>query len=249
MSEPGTRRLSRRLGRVGAAVVGAAVLTLAFISIDVADDRCDDLSATQCDRVFDDFSSPQLMSSNDGTPLGVYNNGGNTAGLAAVDSQLSHGAPKTPNAAGYLEARMAAPVTRIGAIASFHSVNSGAIGLLSWANSLVAARGKGSPGPAPNGGMHFAASSAEWILSIWDSAANAIDTLLEGPLSLRADGTEYPFEVVREGDTVTVRLPDGTTHSASDPRIGQWSGPWACWELYEAGQTRVPATIEAIWAS
>jgi hypothetical protein len=225
------------------------VVTLAFISIHIPDDRCNDLSAAECDRVFDDFSSAQLMSSNDGTPLAVYNNGGNTAGLAAVDSQLSHGAAKFPNAAGYLEARMAAPVTRIGAIASFHSVNSGAVGLLSWANSLVAARGKGSPGPLPNGGMHFTASNAEWILSIWDSAANTTDTLLEGPLSLAADGTEYAFEVVRDGDTVTVRLPDGATQSTKDPRIAKWSGPWACWELYEADEMRVPATIAAIWAS
>ena len=225
------------------------MVTLAFVSIHLGDDRCDDLSATACDRVFDDFGSPQLTSSNDGTPLAVYNNGGNTAGLAAVDRQLSHGAPTTLNAAGYLEARMAAPVTRIGAIASFHSDNSGALGLLSWASSLVAARGTGSPGPLPNGGMHFAASNTEWILSIWDAAANATHTLLAGPLSLAADGTQYAFDAVREGDTVTVRLPDGTTHSASDPRIGQWSGPWACWELYEADQTRVPATIEAVWAS
>lgn len=247
MSEPSTRR--RRLVRVGAGIVGTVVVILAFISINTSGDRCKDMSAAECDRVFADFSVPQLVASNDGTALGMYNNGGNVTGLEVVDSQLTHGAPLTPNAAGYLEARMAAPVTRIGAIVSFHSVNSGAIGLLSWANSLVASRGTGRPRPLPNGSVHFAATNTNWIFSIWDSAANTTVTLLNGRLALAADGTEYAFEVVRDGDTVTVQLPDGATQTVKDPRIAHWSGPWASWELYEPDATRVPASIEAIWAS
>jgi hypothetical protein len=246
MSEPGSRRHSARLVRVGAPIIGAAVLTLGFTAMSSAGGPPNNMPAT---GVFADFRTAGLVTTKDGTPLAVYDNGGNATGLAVVNSQLTHGAPLIPNAAGYLEAGMAAPVTRIGAIVSFHGANSGAVGLLSWANSLVASRGAGFAGPLPNGGMHFAVSNTKWIFSVWDSAADTTDTLLDRPLALATDGTEYAFELVRDGDTVTVRLPDGTTQSTEDPRIGQWSGTWACWELYEADETRVPATIAAIWAS
>lgn len=248
MSEPTTRRHHVRRATAGA-LTAAIVAILALATINTSDDRCDAMPATRCDRVFADFSSSQLATTNDGTPLGVYDNGGNTSGLAVVDSRLTHGAPLTRNAAGYLEARMGAPVTRIGAIASFHSSNSGAIGLISWASSVVETRKSGPSARLPNGSMHFAASNNDWIFSLWDSARNTTDTLLQGPLMLAADGTRYAFEVIRDGDRVTVRLPDGTTQSATDPRIGKWSGPWASWELYEPDPTRVPASIDAIWAS
>jgi hypothetical protein len=248
MTEPRPRRRLRRLG-VLCVVIAVVAATLAFVRMAASGDPCHAVPATQCDRLFADFGLPSLATTNDGTRLGVYDNGGNTAGLSVVDSQLIHGAPFTPNAAGYLEARLPVPVRRIGAIASFHSGLPGAIGLLSWANSLVASRANGPSGPLPNGSMHFTATNTNWIFSVWDAAKNTTDTLLRGPLSLAADGTEYTFEVVRDRDTVTVRLPDGTAQSVTDPRIAQWAGPWACWELYEFDATRTPATIDAIWAS
>jgi hypothetical protein len=248
MSERRRRRRFLRLAALCAVIVAIAA-TLAFTRIDTSTDPCHAIPATQCDRLFADFGLPSLATSNDGTRLAVYDNGGNKSGLAVVDSRLTHGAPFTPNAAGYLEARLPVPVTRIGAVVSFHSAHPGAIGLLSWANSLVASRKNGPSSPLPNGSMHFAATNTDWIFSIWDAAKNTTDTLLRGQLALAADGTKYAFELVRDADTVTVRLPDGTTQSTKDPRIAQWAGAWACWELYEPDATRVPAGIEAIWAS
>ena len=242
MSEQQTRRKSLRLRWSRVAIAGAAALTLALAS------SCEAPKA-RGDRVFTDFSSPQLQATNDGTPLAVYDNGNNVSGLRVVDGQLTHGAPTTRNAAGYLEARITAPVTLIGAMAAFHSENSGDIALTSWSDSLVAAANRKPPGPIPNGGIHFVASNEEWHFGVWDSEAHTEQVLLNGPLALAADGTKYLFEVAREGDTVTVRLPDGATHTITDPRIGTWTGPWPCWELYEYDAERVPATFASVWAS
>lgn len=201
------------------------------------------------DRVFADFSSPQLLETNDGTPLAVLDNGRNVSGLAVVDSELTHGAPTGSNAAGYLEARMAAPVSRIGAVAEFHSANTGAIGLVASSESIAAQGGKGIRDQLPNGGILFAATNRDWHFGVWDSAANTEQVLLHGTLALAADGTGQAFEVVRYGDTVTVRLPDGTMQATADARIAEWSGPWASWGLYEFDAGRVPATLAAVWAS
>jgi hypothetical protein len=251
MNEGLTERRFRRLRINGAACAGGIALAVVLGSIAIATvPTGSGASYAEEDRLFADFSSAQLQKTNDGTSLAIYDNGGNASGLAAVDSELTHGAPTRHNAAGYLEARMGAPVTRIGAVAAFHSENSGAITLVLWSDSLVAAHDKKSPGPIPNGGVHFAADNKSWNLGVWDSAANTVQVLLHGTLAaLPADGTGQGFEVVRYGDTVMVRLPDSTIQATRDPRIAQWSGPWACWELYEYDAEQVPATLMSIWAS
>lgn len=200
------------------------------------------------DRLFADFSSPRVQETNDGTALAVLDNGRNTAGLGVVDNAVTHGAPTGSNAAGYLEARMPGPVSRIGAVAKFRSENSGAIGLVISSESMAAPGGKGIADRLPNG-ILFAATNTAWHLGIWDSAANSEQVLLDGTLALSAVDAGVGFEVVRYGDTITVRLPDGTMRATADARIAEWSGPWASWELYEFDAGRVPAALTAIWAS
>ncbi|MEO3761533.1 hypothetical protein ABGB19_25045 [Mycobacterium sp. B14F4] len=201
------------------------------------------------DRVFADFTSRQLDVTNDGTPLTVLDSGRNISGLAVVDSELTHGSPKQANAAGYLQARIDAPVTRIGAVAEFHSANSGAIALISSADSLADDSGTGVRDRLPSSGMLFAATNRSWHFSVWDGVAKKMHVLLHGALALPADGTGHAFEVVRYGDTVTIRLPDGTMRATADARIARWSGPWAYWQLYEQNVGQVPATLTAVWAS
>lgn len=207
-----------------------------------------DAPSTEHDRVFTDFSLPQLDVSNDGTPLAFLDTGRNVSGLAVVNSELTHGVPTTSNAAGYLEARLDTPVNRLGAVAEFHSENSGAIGLFAASASIADDSGGGVREQLPNGGIHFAATNKNWSFGVWDAAANTQRVLLHGALSLPADGTGYAFEVVRYRDTVTVRLPDGTMQATADSRIAQWTGPWAYWELYEFDTRQTPATITAVWA-
>jgi hypothetical protein len=232
------------------AIAAGSVVTLALASIAIADVLAgSDAPNAEHDRVFADFSSPQLRETNDGTPLAVVDNGRNVSGLAAVGSELTHGAPTASNAAGYLQARMTAPVSRVGAVAEFHSENSGAIGLVASSDSIAQPSGNGLRDPLPNGGILFAATNRAWQFGVWDSAAKTEHVLLQGTLALAADGTGQAFEVVRYGDTVTVRLPDGTMQATADSRIAEWSGPWASWGLYEFDAGRVPATLTAAWAS
>jgi hypothetical protein len=143
---------------------------------------------------------------------------------------------------------MTAPVSRIGAVAEFHSENSGAIGLVASSDSIAVANSNGNRDQLPNG-ILFAATNRAWQFGVWDTAAKTAHVLLQGTLALAADGTGQAFEVVRYGDTVTVRLPDGTMQATADSRIAEWSGPWASWELYEFDAGRVPATLTAVWAS
>jgi hypothetical protein len=233
------------------AVAGALllVLILALASIGTASVVARrDAPNTDHDRVFTDFSSSQLDVTNDGTPLAFLDTERNVSGLAVVNSELTHGAPTASNAAGYLQARLDAPVSRIGAVAEFHSENSGAIGLFAASASIADDSGRGVRDELPNGGIHFAATNRTWSFGVWDAAANTLRVLLHGALSLPADGTGYAFEVVRYRDTVTVRLPDGTVQATADLRIAQWTGPWAYWELYEFDTRQTPATITAVWA-
>lgn len=201
------------------------------------------------DRLFFDFESPRLDWTNDGTPLQVVDNGRNASGLAVVGSELTHGAPTGLNAAGYLEAQMPSPVSRIGVVAQFRSANSGAVGLVSSSESIAAANRNGVHDRLPNSGVVFAATNTGWNFGVWDAVTNTQQVLLYGNLTLPMDGTGQAFEVIRRGDTVTIRLPDGTMHAAADPRIADWSGSWAAWELYEQDVERVPATLSAVWAS
>lgn len=236
------------------AVAGGLVVALVVAGTGIATGQFGgesgvDAPGADHDRVFADFASPQIGVSSDGTPLTVFDNGRNTHGLAALDSELAHGAPTAANAAGYLEARMSLPVNRIGAIVEFHSANSGAVGLISSSESIAAANRRGSPDRLPNAGIVFAASTTNWHLGVWDSEAKTEKVLLQGTLALAPDGLGHAFEVTRYGDTAVVRLPDGTMQATADWRIAQWSGPWASWELYEYDPGRVPVTLASVWAS
>jgi hypothetical protein len=184
-----------------------------------------------------------------GQPLGVVDNGRNTTGLGVVDGRLTHGDPTGANAAGYLEAALPGQVQVIGAEAVF-SEDSGSIALISWQSSIADARGGATPDPIPNGGIHFVADAESWHLGVWDGVAGTEDILIQRDLGeVRADGvTPYRFEVTRQGDKVWVTTPDGTAGPFTDPRIADWSGPWACWELYEFEPGMNPAAFTNVWA-
>ncbi|ULE33635.1 hypothetical protein [Mycobacterium sp. IDR2000157661] len=238
----------RTSGLLGGGLVVALIVALAGIGlVDVL--TINELPNHERDRVFADFSSPRLDVTNDGTPLTVLDTGRNASELAVVGSELTHGRPEQSNAAGYLEARMTAPVSRIGAVAEFHSAKSGAIGLVSSSDSIADDSGTGVRAQLPSSGILFAATNRRWHFSVWDSAAQRQQVLLHGTLALPDDGTGHAFEVVRYGDVVTIRLPDGTMHATTDSRIAQWTGPWAYWQLYELDAEEVPATLTAVWGS
>ncbi|WP_185981677.1 lipase family protein [Skermania sp. ID1734] len=182
-----------------------------------------------------------------GVPVATIEAGHSAKPASIASGRLVHGAPIGDNAASYLETMLAAPVTRIGATAVFQRP-SGSIALVVWQYSLAQAR-RGHNAP-PKGAIHFVAGATSWKLSLFDATRGGEIGLLYGDYRAPGDfAAPRTFEVDRSGDTLTVRLPDGEVRTASDPRVGQWIGDAACWELYELHPGEAPAAFTKAWAS
>lgn len=183
-----------------------------------------------------------------GQPFGTVETGKNESVLSAAEGLLRHGAATDNNAASYLEADLGKPVEKIGAEAVFFHPGGGQIALVAWEDSIAAARNKDNPDRVPNGGIHFVASPTGWHLGVYDTNKGE-RIVAQGPITVHSDGvTPNKFEITRKGSMVWITLPDGSTSTATDPKIGQWSGRWATWELYENTPGLVPAAFSSVWA-
>lgn len=177
----------------------------------------------------------------------VFNNGATSGQMAVRDGVLRHGKPTAGNAASYMETDLGAPTERIGATFSFDG-QGGAVALVAWESSLVSSRENGTPWPSA--GIHFVVTPTSWTYGLWTGAATENLTTETFRSPLVADGTEYSIEVRRDGDTVTIVEPDGTTSEPlTDPRVELTTGAWATWELYESDPTGTPAVLHELWAS
>lgn len=195
------------------------------------------------------FTNPNaLYRADSGQQFGVWDNGKNDTGLAVSGGRLVHGAASGKNAAGYLEAGISKPVEMIGADVVF-SDPLGQVALVAWQNSIVAALTKPVPDRIPNGGIHFVAGSAGWHLGVYDTNGGE-RILAEGKLQLAADGKAvHKFTVVRKGDTAWIVLPSGaTTPPIKDPKLAEWTGEWATWELFESAPATAPAAFTSVTA-
>lgn len=175
----------------------------------------------------------------------------NATPMVSSGGELRHGAPTTTNAVSYLQLQnQPTPVTRIGATMTFSDTRSGSVALVAWQQSLVnsirAGRLVGSS--IPNAGIHFAADISGWHLGVWDGAASREVVILRGNYGATA-GVPVSYQVDRAGSTATITDPDGVKSSITDPRIGEWTGQWATWELYENNAQQTPATLSKLWVS
>jgi hypothetical protein len=161
-------------------------------------------------------------------------------GMAVRYGQLVHGYPAGSAGASYLETRLAADVSKLGARVSFPAGASGSIALVAWSSSVVdAAR---ADRPMPSSGMRLTATAHGWKVTVGP------DREVIGAGEFAASGQVLSFEVVRDGTDLWITDPDGTVTQMSDPRIAELAGPWACWELFETSAQQVPAAFEQIWA-
>lgn len=184
-----------------------------------------------------------------GQPFGIWDNGKNTSGMTVTNGLLVHGDATGTHSASYLEAGIGKPVEKIGAEAVFASVDGGQIALVAWQDSIDAARNKANPDRIPNGGIHFVAGPTAWHLGVYDT--NKGERIISsGSINLVADGkTRHRFEVVRKGNQAWIVLPSGaTTPPVTDPKLGEWAGEWATWELYENTPGLAPAAFSSVWA-
>jgi hypothetical protein len=247
----GTPVQESRMGTVRRSAVVLAVLIIVLNGCsDYEKDGVSDAMPRVRLTLSDDFSKTGLSEAGEGNRYGIVESGANKSGATIENGLMSHGAPAGRNGASYLEARMPGDVQRLGANAVFFNRNSGSIALVVWHSSLAAARNKPAPGPFPLAGMHFVAYPLGWHLGVFTNKGEDVIKTVNFPSALKPDGkTPYTFDLTRAGDRVWVTGPDGTiTGPIRDPRISQWAGPWACWELYEYSPDMAPAAIAKVWA-
>lgn len=83
----------------------------------------------------------------------------------------------------------------------------------------------------PNSGCHLAMGRTNWIFGKTLNG-NPVVPIASGSYSL---GANVPVSgtVLLNGNTATVRLPDGSVQEITDPDIGAQAGPWATFEAFQ----------------
>ncbi|MCR5977937.1 hypothetical protein GDN83_09360 [Gordonia jinghuaiqii] len=172
--------------------------------------------------------------------------GRSTHPLRVSDGRMLHGNSTGPNAASYVATDLSpARVTRIGATVSFTGDDDASIALLVSAAPVP----ENESQPAPHAAVHFVARRAGWSYAIWEAGDASQTVLGQGTYQTAFDRDGARFEIELAGDRAKVYLPDATSIVFSDPRIAEFAGGWATWELYEASAGTAPASFRELWVS
>lgn len=188
-------------------------------------------------------SNGQPATADTGQPIGYLARG---TSLAVASGQLTDTA--SGSGAGYTEVDAGATVNRLGGELTWSSgTPDGTAALVVWQTSLIAAD------PAiPASRCHFTITRDSWGFGIWPSlGAGAQVVLATGAhqFTLAADGTKYRVEIVFDGDTAYLLLPDGQVATITDSRIASLAGSFATWEnFYTASGQSKPQWTKS-WAS
>jgi hypothetical protein len=182
----------------------------------------------------------------------AYTQSSGSSAFQIIGGCLTNTASSAAPAAGYAEAQLSGTVTRIGAEVSFDAGSGGLFGvaaLLVWQASLA------SLYPTiPAASCHFSLSSTGWTYGIWPSqGAGGQVVLAQGGFAapLARDGTtRHLVEIVLDRTKAYIQLPDGSTATITDPRIGSLGGTYASWEVYQSNaSTDDKAKFSRVWAS
>lgn len=144
---------------------------------------------------------------------------------------------------------MGAPLTSLGASWVF-SPRKGTLGAI----ALLVSRGlrDAMPPITPPVPVHFVATALNWTLGVAKDENTPLETIAAGDFTapLREDGaTAYAVSIHINGDEVTIDLPDGGRTTVMDPRIAEWRGDYATFEVYSNhGLTDSLGGFERVWA-
>jgi hypothetical protein len=168
-----------------------------------------------------------------------------------LDGRLTYQPAGEENAAGFFSTPdLGAPVRSMGARFVFRP-SGGTKGAL----ALVVSRGVNSEfppmiRPLP---VHFVLTPVNWNVSVSHSAGDPLDVIAAGefPEALAEDGTSaYEVRLTINGSDLTLDLPQGVHRTISDPRISEWQGSFANFELFvNHGLTDSLPALEKVWAS
>lgn len=144
---------------------------------------------------------------------------------------------------------MGAPVTSLGA-SWVLSPGQGTFGAV----ALVVSRGIKDPLPrvVPPIPVHLVITAVNWHFSIAKDEVTPLETIAEGFFKepLKEDSaTSYRVSIYIDGEEATINLPDGDRRTVKDPRISEWQGNVATFEVYSNhGLTDSIGGFERIWA-
>lgn len=100
--------------------------------------------------------------------------------------------------------------------------------------------------------VHFVANAINWNLSVMKESGGQLEPVAAAPFAkpLLQDGvTVHTVTIGVAGDTATLQLPDGEQKVVRDPRISQWRGRYATFEIYaNHGLTDSLGSFETVWA-
>ncbi|MEV0672713.1 hypothetical protein [Mycobacterium sp. NPDC050441] len=101
--------------------------------------------------------------------------------------------------------------------------------------------------------VHFVLTPVNWNVSVTHSTGDPLTVIAAGdfPLPLAEDGsTVYEAGLTISGSELTLDLPQGVHRIISDPRISEWQGSYASFELFaNHGLTDSLPALEKVWAS
>lgn len=182
--------------------------------------------------------------SDDGTAFYISPQGTETATTA--NNRLEVSWPNSTGGALYIQQNTGGTVKRIGASFGFGpsaNATSGSFALATWTTDYP------TPGTtAAQVHLAMTASSATFGVVV----AGTVTNLVTWPYvtTIAQDWTPYYAEVIVVGTTAHCSLPDGTSRSVTDSRIGSTAGYTACWEFFrDAATTTVPLAFYEVWAS
>jgi len=180
--------------------------------------------------------------------FGIYNNAGNTSGLAISNGKMVHGLPTLNNSAGYLEIALDSKVTRMGATFIFPDTsNPGYVTLATFAKSIVdEVVNKGNS--IPDAGIHVTVTPTYISTIVYKGTGSTSLGVVYFDVPLTANRA-YNIELFVDGQDLYVIMPDGSISvKFSNSEIESLSSKYATFELYEVDSTRIPAEIVNLWA-
>ncbi|MGW0036391.1 hypothetical protein [Gordonia sp. NPDC003376] len=196
--------------------------------------------------VFD--TGQPAMNSNMAVPVGDR--------LQVINGTLTFDPTSSGAVAGYLSTpNMGNPVTAIGAEWTFRPGDAAPTGEGAGAVALVVSRNvqKGIPQVVPPFALHLVVTPVNWNIAVkqesWAGELQVIDRgVFAKRLSEDGKGTNR-MSVQIDGSRITLHLPDGNRRIVDDPRISQWRGRFATFELYSNhGTTDSRGAFRKVWA-
>lgn len=192
-----------------------------------------------------DLQSLNALPTSDGQGRPISYTGGAAPVFNSGALEMSAGA----GAAVYAEVALDGPVTRMGCEFKFvgPDADAGAVCIIPWLTSKPAS--SATP-DIPATGIHAVFKTSGWSIDYFDAGMNSLVKYASGSYVKKLlVGQWYSVEWARDGNNVTLRLPDGRIITVSDPEVSPRVGNFACFEIFRNGVTTSVAAVRKMWSS